>query len=66
MTLQCTIDQLRRLKLTGMLSGLEHQLSQTADLELACEQRLGHLLDAETDAPPQVKQESRLPVGGVK
>lgn len=48
MTLQCTIDQLRRLKLTGMLSGLEHQCSQTAYLELAFEQRLGHLVDAET------------------
>ncbi len=47
MTLQCTFDQLRLLRLPGMLAGLEHQLSQTVYLELPFEQRLGHLVDAE-------------------
>ena len=50
MTLQMTIEQLRRLKLSGMVAGLEHQLSQTAYLELSFEQRLGHLVDAETSS----------------
>lgn len=48
MTLQATIDQLRDLKLTGMLTGLEHQLSQVVYTELSFEQRLGHLIDTET------------------
>lgn len=30
MTLQATIDQLRDLKLSGMVAGLDHQLSQVA------------------------------------
>lgn len=47
MTLQCTFDQLRQLKLPGMVAGLEHQLSQVVYLELPFEQRLGHLVDAE-------------------
>lgn len=50
MTLQITIEQLRRLKLSGMVAGLEHQLSQTAYQELSFEQRLGHLVDAETSS----------------
>ena len=50
MTLQMTIEQLRRLKLSGMVAGLEHQLSQTAYLELSFEQRLGHLVDAEASS----------------
>lgn len=48
MTLQATIDQLRDLKLSGMVAGLDHQLSQVAYAELSFEQRLGHLVDAET------------------
>ena len=28
MSVQLTMEQLRQLRLTGMLSGLEHQLSQ--------------------------------------
>lgn len=47
MTLQNTLDQLRELRLNGMLDGLEHQLSQTTYSALAFEQRLGHLVDAE-------------------
>ncbi|KGM54078.1 ATPase AAA [Lysobacter daejeonensis GH1-9] len=47
MTLQNTMDQLRDLRLTGMLEGLEHQLSQPTYSGLAFEQRLGHLVDAE-------------------
>ncbi|MFA6231192.1 MAG: IS21-like element helper ATPase IstB [Rhodanobacter sp.] len=48
MTLQYTIDQLRHLRLSGMIAGLEHQLSQTVYLDLPFEQRLGQLVDAET------------------
>ena len=48
MTLQNTMDGLRDLRLSGMLEGLEHQLSQTTYTELAFEQRLGHLIDAES------------------
>jgi DNA replication protein DnaC len=48
MTLQSTIDQLRHLKLPGMVAGLEHQLSQVAYAELSFEQRLGHLVDTES------------------
>lgn len=47
MTLQNTFDQLRELRLNGMLEGLEHQLSQSAYSGLSFEQRLGHLVDAE-------------------
>ena len=47
MTLQYTFDRLRDLRLPGMLAGLEHQLSQTAYLELPFEQRIGHLVDTE-------------------
>lgn len=48
MTLEYTIDQLRHLRLPGMVAGLEHQLSQTVYLDLPFEQRLGQLVDAET------------------
>lgn len=47
MTLQCTMDQLRELRLSGMLGGLEQQLSQTAYQDLSFEERFGHLVDAE-------------------
>lgn len=47
MTLQCTMDQLRELRLSGMLGGLEQQLSQTAYQGLSFEDRLGQLVDAE-------------------
>ncbi len=48
MTLQHTMDQLRDLRLTGMLDGLEHQLSLTTYTQLPFEQRLAHLVDAES------------------
>jgi IstB-like ATP binding N-terminal./IstB-like ATP binding protein. len=47
MTLQCTMDQLRELRLSGMLGGLEQQLSQTTYQDLSFEDRLGQLVDAE-------------------
>lgn len=47
MSVQITIDQLRRLKLTGMLAGLEHQFSQPNYAPLSFEQRFAHLVDAE-------------------
>lgn len=48
MSLQNTIEQLRTLKLNGMISGLEQQLSQTAFHDQPFESRLGMLVDAET------------------
>lgn len=47
MSIEMTMDQLRHLRLTGMLAGLEHQLSQPVYAELPFEQRLGQLVDAE-------------------
>ena len=47
MSLQNTMDQLHQLKLSGMLSGLEHQLAHAEYTSLAFEQRLAHLVDAE-------------------
>lgn len=47
MSLEMTLDQLRHLRLTGMLTGLEHQLSQPVYAELPFEQRFGQLVDAE-------------------
>lgn len=47
MSLELTMDQLRQLRLTGMLAGLEHQLAQPVYSELPFEQRLGQLVDAE-------------------
>ena len=47
MSLQNRMDQLRQLKLAGMLSGLEHQLAHLEYTSLAFEQRLAHLVDAE-------------------
>lgn len=48
MSVQLTMEQLRQLRLTGMLSGLEHQLSQPVYSDLPFEQRFGQLVDAET------------------
>ncbi|CAD0330438.1 IS21-like element helper ATPase IstB [Xanthomonas hortorum pv. cynarae] len=47
MSLEHTIDQLRTLKLTGMVAGVEHQLAQSSYGALGFDQRLGHLVDAE-------------------
>ena len=47
MTLQYTMDQLRQLHLSGMVDGLEQQLSQATYQELPFDERLGHLVDAE-------------------
>lgn len=47
MSLEMTLEQLRHLRLTGMLTGLEHQLSQPVYAELPFEQRFGQLVDAE-------------------
>ncbi len=48
MTMQHTMDKLRDLRLTGMLEGLEQQLSLTTYTNLPFEQRLAHLVDAES------------------
>lgn len=48
MSVQLTMEQLRQLRLTGMLSGLEHQLNQPVYADLPFEQRFGQLVDAET------------------
>lgn len=48
MTLQHTMEQLQELRLTGMRDGLEHQLTQTTYTELNFEQRLAHLVGAES------------------
>lgn len=48
MTMQHTMDRLRDLRLTGMLDGLEQQLSLTTYTSLPFEERLGHLVDAES------------------
>ncbi|MGH8052651.1 MAG: IS21-like element helper ATPase IstB [Stenotrophomonas sp.] len=47
MSLEHTIEHLRCLKLTGMITGLEHQRSQSSYGALGFDQRLGHLVDAE-------------------
>ena len=47
MSVEMTMDQLRHLRLPGMLAGLEQQLSQPVYADLPFEQRLGHLVDAE-------------------
>lgn len=47
MTIQMTMEQLHQLRLTGMLSGLEHQLSQPLYADQPFEQRFGQLVDAE-------------------
>lgn len=47
MTLQYTMDQLRQLRLSGMLDGLEQQLNQVSYQDLPFEERLGNLVDAE-------------------
>lgn len=47
MSLQYTIDQLRQLRLSGMLESLEEQLNQVSYQDLPFEDRLGHLVDAE-------------------
>ncbi|MDH0074767.1 IS21-like element helper ATPase IstB [Stenotrophomonas maltophilia] len=47
MSLEHTIEQLRHLKLTGMVTGLEHQQSQSSYGALGFDQRLGHLVGAE-------------------
>jgi len=47
MSLEMTLEQLRHLRLTGMLTGLEHQLSHPVYVELPFEQRFGQLVDAE-------------------
>lgn len=47
MSLEHTMEQLRTLKLSGMLAGLEHQCTQTHYGTLAFEQRLAHLVDTE-------------------
>ena len=47
MSLQLTMEHLHQLKLSGMLAGLEQQLSSTAYAGLPFEQRLAHLVDAE-------------------
>lgn len=47
MSIEQTMELLHHLRLTGMLSGLEHQLGQPVYAELAFEQRFGQLVDAE-------------------
>ncbi len=47
MSLEHTIEQLRHLKLAGMIAGLEHQRSLSSYSALGFDQRLGHLVDAE-------------------
>lgn len=47
MTMQHTMDRLRDLRLTGMLDGLEQQLSLTTYTSMSFEERFGHLVDAE-------------------
>ncbi len=47
MSLQITMDRLHQLKLSGMLAGLEHQLTSSQYTGLPFEQRLAHLVDAE-------------------
>lgn len=47
MAINHTMDQLRALRLHGMAEGLELQLHQQAYAELAFEQRVGMLVDAE-------------------
>ncbi|WP_426353727.1 IS21-like element helper ATPase IstB [Stenotrophomonas maltophilia] len=47
MSLEHTIQQLRHLKLTGMVAGIEHQQSQSSYGALGFDQRLGHLVQTE-------------------
>ena len=47
MSIQSTTEQLRTLRLLGMVAALEHQLSQTVFYEMAFDQRLSMLAEAE-------------------
>lgn len=47
MSIEFTMEKLRQLRLPGMLTGLEQQLSQPVYGDLSFEQRFGQLVDAE-------------------
>lgn len=47
MSLEHTIEQLRHLRLTGMIAGLVHQQSQSSYSKLGFDQRFGQLVDTE-------------------
>jgi len=60
MLLHPTLDQLRELRLTGMLEALQEQLNTPEVQELSFEQRLGLLIDREASVRHNRRLQARL------